>query len=170
MAKKTGNRIGSMTYTQLKLTCIARGMPFEEVVNGDHSRLSVWLHNNYQNKPLYENIVDFEEKLDNVLEFRGYAPDDPVRKNRLTSTLDSLGIRVSKRKKKVKGVIKKEKAPARVKDPKLKIVQGTKKHFVMSLAANTKLTVDQIIEKTLKEYPDANEASIKVWVGRSRKR
>jgi hypothetical protein len=73
-----------------------------------------------------------------------------------------------KAKKKAKQIEPKDPKPKREKDENLGVTKGTKKALTFECASKG-LDEDKTIKKVLKEFPDANPESIKIWYRRKAK-
>lgn len=153
-----------MTYKQLKLACIARGMNPELVYSGDHSSLSTYFILHYDNPVDKTRIGIFEDSVDSILAEK-YEATDPIRLFRISHQQNAEGdIKVNKKALKAAGV--KTKKPKREKDTQFKVYTGTKKHLTYSLA-DKGLALKEVLEQVLQAFPEANERSVTIWYKRA---
>lgn len=154
------SRHDKKTYRELKREAVMRGMPFPDVVEGDVYRLMSYIDNSIE-KPKPELIDLFDDWVDNQLEIAGYPKGCSVRSPRLRLGFlgeeDEVGKRVAKR---VKG-IPRPKKEKRVKDTN-GLYSGTKKSFTYELTKRG-FSLDRVIRRVLKKFPDASEKSINIW-------
>lgn len=147
-------KVDITTYMNLKRNCIARGMPFIDVMNGDYPRLNSWLHKNIENKADVKLLEQYDIFIDGQI-------TDPELKHPTLRTA-YIGERAEEQKLKTpKPKIKVDKKP-KEKDEN-GIIKGTKKSYVIDLVKKGK-SLDRIITKTIRKFPDAKEKSIKIWV------
>ncbi len=161
--KKVGrlaSRHDKKTYKELKREAVIRGMPFPDVVEADYYRLISYIDNSDE-KPDVTLIDKFDDWVDIQLEAAGYSKESPMRSSRLRLGFlgdeKEDGKRVSKR---IKG-IPKPKKPKRERDER-GLYKGTKKSYTFELATRG-FTVERVIKRVLKKFPDASEKSINIW-------
>ena len=154
------SRHDKKTYKELKREAVIRGMPFPDVVEADVYRLMSYIDNSIQ-KPQVELIDQFDDWVDEQLEQAGYPKGCSIRSPRLRLGFlgeeDEVGKRVSKR---VKG-IPKPKKEKRVKGTN-GLYQGTKKSFTYELTTKG-FSLERVIRRVMKKFPDASEKSINIW-------
>jgi len=155
---------GNLTYKELKRECVARGMPFDDVIGGDFPNLSHWLLNNMLKPKDDQNIIDFDNYTDKILISRGKGDlvHRSLRLSYLGPELDNEGEIIEKKPK----VIKEKKAPRERTETGL--FKGTKKAYVQELQSKGK-TIEQVIIKVTRKFPDAKEKSIKIWFNKFKK-
>lgn len=181
MAKKKGYsnatqpwevELSNMKYKDLKMACISRGMDFNEVVEGDYNNLHSFFRINYYVKKNIELINLFDKWMDDQLEQRGYDADDPIRKFRISTTLEENEEGEMESKIKVKQLkkafLKKDKKPKKEKDSSTGIFKGTKKAYTYELTQQGK-DLKSIIQEVILKFPDASAKSIGIWHSRRKK-
>ena len=152
----------NLTYKDLKKECVARGMPFLEVISGDFPRLTQWLLNN-SFKPVEPNRLDeFDNWQEEILRKEGkeYLIHNSLRLGYLGEKDDSEPT-----EKKVKEV--KDKKPPREKMEN-GLFKGTKKSYTYELQAKGK-SLEEVIVKVTRKFPGAIEKSIKIWYNKAKK-
>lgn len=152
---------GSMTYRDIKRQAIILGMPFPDATGNSIGALLNYISRT-TNTPDPSLIDKYDEWMDFQLSERGYAKDDPLRSSRLR--LGFLGEEQedgSRRTKRIKGVKKPKEKKPRQKDER-GLVVGTKKSYTFELAAKG-FTLERVIRRVKKKFPDANEKSISLW-------
>lgn len=158
------NLKSDFTYKEIKRHCILRGMEFTKVIGGSVPNLSNWLVKNavvQENPELLELFDDWvESQL--IKDGKEYLVHPSLR-------LGYVGNRSEKEevKPKVKLEIKPKIKKLREKDSS-GLYKGTKKSYTFELQRKGK-TVQQVIVKVLRKFPEAKEKSIKIWFNRSRK-
>lgn len=159
-----------MKYSDLKKACIIRGLSHEIISEGDYSVLSNFFIKYYNKEVDLTLIEKFDQDRDKVLEAIGYEESDPMRKFKLSQIIlqeEDLEKIEKKKKEKIKKIV--ESKPKREINQETQIVKGTKKDLTYQLAKkDPPLPKDKIIQKVLKEFPDANEKSIGIWISRCR--
>src|SRR5690606_38172536 len=173
--------LSKMNYKDLKIAVIVRGMEFNEVVEGYYGPLATFFKNHYDTPVNPNNLLEFDVWMDKKLEERGYDKDDPLRQFKLSSTLDPDKEELILRRGRIKkaGVrLPKVKKPKAEKNQNFGIRKGTKKEYVMELVKklhdlgknlDSKKLLQELISRVIKQYPDANEKSIKIWFSKARK-
>lgn len=150
------------TYKDLKRQAICLGMPFPDATGADHGTLISFI-NRTDNIPNTNLIDKYDDYIDEQLANLGYGPDDPMRSSRLRlgyigETTESGEVR----KKRVRGIKKtREKKAPRERD-NFNLIKGTKKSYTFELTEKG-YTLDRILRRVLKKFPDAKEKSIKLW-------
>jgi len=61
----------NMTYKDIKRNCVARGLSFQEVVDGTVPRLSNWLHHHNNDEVKPELLDQFDDWVEDILRSRG---------------------------------------------------------------------------------------------------
>jgi hypothetical protein len=150
----------NLTYKNLKIECIVRGMAFREVISGDFWDLSNWLLTNMLKKVDLNLLEQYDNWLDNELLKMG--------KPELVHNSLRLGYvhREEEDKPKKEKIIKEKKEP-RQKD-KNGLYQGTKKSYTYDCQGRGK-TLEQTIIKVCRKFPDAKAKSIKIWFNKAKK-
>lgn len=152
----------NMTYKDLKVNCVVRGMPFDDVINGSFPRLQVWLHHNTQAEIQPHLLDDYDDYIEAILRERGQEDlIHPQLRLGFIGERDEEGNPV--KTKRVKGIKKKRKKKERTKDG---IYAGTKKAFVYE-AQQKGWSIKKTIRRTFAKFPDASEKSIKIWYKKS---
>jgi len=153
-----------LTYKDLKIACIVRGMPFDDVLKADFFRLSNFVQQNVLIKQNHDLLEEYDDYIDGVLELRD--------KQELIHSSLRLGY-VKKEgddeytpgKTKVKEKV--EKKPPRQKDSN-GLYQGTMKSYTYELQKKGK-TVEQTLTKVTRKFPQALPKSVKIWFNKSKK-
>lgn len=173
--------ITKMKYRDLKAACIARGMDFQDVVDGDFSRLSSWLISNYGNKQNRDLLEAFDQWIDDKLKERGYKKSDPFRQFReFSSLLENNDTKVRSRGLRNADISKKKKVK-RERNGSFNIFKGTKKEYTYKLTDSLHKVMGQkystkelqkkfsskLYNKVVKKFPDALEKSVKIWMKRA---
>lgn len=158
--------VRDMKLKDIQRACVARGMPFEEVVGSSVLGLHSWFANNYdrgQNLNLLnEYDIWMAEKL--LQANPEYTPDHPI--NHPSLRLGYMGHKdedgeVKKKKLRLKGLEKpKKKKKARVEGTK--VIAGTKKGLTYQLTREG-LDFDALLEKVEASFDDVNEKSVLIW-------
>lgn len=163
--------LAKMTRKDLQIACVKKGLEFEKVVGFDNHSLSNWFYLHFDNGedetliPVYDSFVEGE------LIKRGYTKNDPI-----MSPCFRLGYdpkrdernqtpKPIEKEQNVKPLI--ENRPKREKD-EMNIVKGTKKSLTYKLTFEGK-EKEEIIREVLKQFPDAQDKSIKIWIARAKK-
>lgn len=172
--------LSKLTYPDLKIACITKGMEFQDIVEGDHSTLSSYFLQNYDNKSDTENLEYFDAWIDEQLELQGIAKNDPLRQYKLSSVVDPATNDLKIRKKRVSKVVKvpKKKRVKRERNEQFNIIKGTKKEYVYTLVQklhdkgknlNSKKIFERLLASVIEKYGDASEKSVKIWFNRAKK-
>lgn len=151
--------LGNLTYREAKRRAVILGMPFPDASGASFPELMTFLINT-QNKPDPSLIDKYDDWVDQKLETLGYSKDDPLRSYQLRLGFISED-RVTKQKtvKRIKGIKKpKEK---REKDES-GLWKGTKKSYTFQLTKQG-FTLDRIIRRVTKKFPEANQRSVMQW-------
>lgn len=154
--------VNKMNYKNLKRNCVARGMPFIEVIGATIPTLQNWLHDNYHKPISTELLNEYDEFIENNLREAG-AGD--IIYNQLR--LGYIGDR-SEDEEVLKLRVKKEKRVRVKKERDDNGVKGTKKHLTYKLTKEG-LSLTKIVGKVRKEFGEINEKSIKIWYNRAKK-
>lgn len=150
-----------LTYKDLKIECIIRNMPFEDVLRADFFRLSNYLQSNVLAKKNLDLLEKFDDYLDNELLKRG-KPElvhSSLRLGYVKRDEDDSVIKVVKEKI--------EKKAPRQKDTN-GLFQGTMKSYTYQLQKKGK-TSEQVLVKVLRKFPEAKAKSVKIWFNKSKK-
>tara|TARA_R110001606_G_scaffold397658_2_gene574839 strand:- start:884 stop:1489 length:606 start_codon:yes stop_codon:yes gene_type:complete len=183
--------LSQYVFKDLQRACLVRGMEPQKMVESDYWKLQSFYIKNYSEVPNNSLLDEYDEWFDSEMALLGKGADNPDYKwmyhpdLRLgfTTGTDEKGNLVGSKKprlfKKPKEVTKKE----RRKDLG-GIFAGTKKAMTMELAKeiinkrqakdlDKKLNHDAIIgritKKVLRQFPDANEKSIRIWYNKIKK-
>lgn len=151
-----------LTYRDLKIACIVRGMPFDEVLKADFFRLSNFVQNNVLVSQNMSLLDDYDDYLESVLKERGQT--DLIHNSLRLGYVKKEGDDdyVPKPLK-----VKTEKKPAREKDSN-GLFKGTMKSYTFELQKKGK-TLPQTLVKVLRKFPEAKEKSVKIWFNKSKK-
>lgn len=157
-----------MTYKDLKRQAVILGMPFPDACKASVFGLIGYI-NNSNNTPNQDLINQYDDWMDKQLEEIGYSKDDPLRSSRLRLGFlgeeDKNGVRRSKR---VPGIRKKkERKPPRERD-EFHLIKGTKKSYTYELA-NKGFSLERVIRRVKKKFPEANDKSINLWYRKAKK-
>lgn len=157
----SGGGLNNMTFRDTQRRAIIMGMPFQDVVNSDFHKLNTFIMRS-ENKPNTALIDEYDKWVDDQLAERGYDKDSPMRSYRLRlGFIKEEDIATGKVKtKRIKG-LEKPKRPKREKDAH-GLWTGTKKSYTFELAGKG-FSVDRIIKRVTKKFPDANPKSINQW-------
>ena len=173
-----------MKYQDLQAAVISRGMDFNDVVEGDHGKLSSWFVKNYNKKMNRGLLEDFDLWVDGKLGDRGYQENDPIRQYKRFSMLDEEGgIKVTQSALN-RAKIKKEKPKKRTRDSRFGIFTGTKKELTYNLTQDLIIKLgdkytnkelqkkfsDKMVIKVQTKFPGAIAKSIKIWMSRALKK
>lgn len=154
-----GGGFANMTYRDVKRRAISLGMPFPDAVMADFGKLASYVQKS-ENKPDTSLIDAYDDWIDQQLEERGYKKGDPMRSYQLRLGYigeDNVG---EIKKKKIKGLPKTPK-PKREKDNQ-GFWKGTKKSYTFELAERG-YSIERIIRRVTKKFPEANPKSINQW-------
>jgi len=153
----------NMTYKDIKRNCVARGLSFQEVVDGTVPRLSNWLHHHNNDEVKPELLDQFDDWVEDILRSRGaFDLIHPQLRLGFIGEKDKEGN--NKKTKRIKGIPKKKRA--RREKTKDGIYKGTKKALTFKLQQKGR-SLDRTIKKVLRIFPDASEKSIKIWYKKS---
>jgi hypothetical protein len=168
-----------LKHKDLQRACVGRGMDFQAVVNGSIPDLQGWFCKNYDNGQNLQLLDDFDLWKDGELMKRGHVKGDPVFHPILrlgfVGKLDEEGNIVETKKPRLKSLDKKEK-PKRERIEGTKIFSGTKKALTYELTAQKEkdksdtYTIPEIVKLVTEQFPEAKEKSIRIWIGRVRKK
>src|SRR5690606_23111186 len=161
----------NMTYMDLKRACVARGMPFDDVLNSSVMGLHSWFGNNFYRGQNLALLDEFDNYVDQQLTAAGYTdPNDPLKHPSLRlgfiGKKDENGNVVNKKKPRLKALDKpKKKKRERVEGTK--VIAGTKKALTYK-GAMKGIVLDKIIAKFKEKFgDDVNEKSIAIWYKRA---
>jgi hypothetical protein len=150
-----------LTYRGIKRKAIILGMPFPDATGNSIGSLLNFI-NNTPNKPDKSLIDKYDDWMDKRLEDNGYAKDDPMRNSRLRLGFLGEEENGSRKRKRIPGIKKdKKKAVPKEKD-EYGLIKGTKKEYVWKLTGKG-YTLDRIVRRTKKRFPEANNKSISLW-------
>lgn len=163
-----------MNYKDLKRAVIARGMPFDEVINASVLQLHTWFSENFDRGQDLSLINEFDQYVDEQITAIGknnpskkdyIDPNHPLKHASLKlgfiAKMDEEGNVLEKKKPRLKGLNKpKKKKRERVEGTK--VMGGTKKGITYQLTMKG-MKYDQIVEKVKEAFEDANPASIMIW-------
>jgi hypothetical protein len=154
--------------------CIIRGMPFDLAFTTSDFSMAAWHYHNYFNAVKPELLDEYDQYVDNRIKAEvsdwekkdylfdktlklGYTPEEETDEEGNTRV-------VKKRLTKIKIVKKKRERTLALGN----IFQGTKKELTFRCAARGK-TVEEAKEIVKKQFPDANEKSVKIWFKKAEK-
>jgi hypothetical protein len=157
---RVSTRHDRKNYRDLKREAVIRGMPFPDVVEADFNRLYSFIDNS-DNKPDISLIDKFDDWVDIQLENAGYPKGCSVRSPRLRLGFLGDEVEVGKRVSKRVPGIPKPKKEKRAKDEN-GLFRGTKKSYTYELTKRG-YTLDRVIRRVKKKFPDASDKSINIW-------
>lgn len=159
--------LSAMKHKDLKIACVLRGMPPEDVVKSDHHKLVSYFMKYYDNSQNENLLIEFDVFVEKELRRLGYKDGDAMLSPslRLSYVRDFESIEKVKQLKpsSVVKTDKKEKAPV---DEDTGVRSGTKKAMTYSLAYEGK-PIPEIIKLVKKAFPDAKDKSISIWAKRA---
>lgn len=157
-----------MKHKDLQRACVGRGMDFQQVVESGIPELHKWFVLNYDRAQSLILINEFDDWKELQLRNAGHDKDSPYFHPALRlgfiAGRDEDGNSLGTKKPRLKG-LKKEEKPKKERVAGFKIFAGTKKAMTYQLTKD-KLTLLEIIEKVMAQFPDANEKSISIWYKR----
>lgn len=155
----------NMTYKDLKIECVIRGMEFDKITASDFPNLAHWLVKNVTKKTDLSLLEKYDDYVDDLL--RKAGKDEFIHPSlRLGYISDSTDERETNIKKDNKEKVEKtEKKKSRKKD-KNGIIKSTKKSLTYKLQRKG-YNIEKVIKRVLRRFPDANEKSIKIWFKKS---
>ena len=154
---------GNLTFKDIKVECIIRGIDFIDVITYDFWGLSNWLVENAL-RPKDESLLDkYDDWLDAKLAKRPKGEEliHPTLRLGYVKRDEGGEVKVKKEKE-----VKEKKAP-REKDGN-GLFKGTKKSYTFELQKRGK-TLDQTMVKVKRKFPDAVDKSIRIWFNKSKK-
>lgn len=158
--------IKNMTFRDLKIHVIIRGMPFDTVVNSNVHELSRFYMQN-----LYEDIDrGLLEKFDDWQEAQIADPNLRVSGLRLSHVQEAEDSQTPNKAKRISNLKPKHKIKATKKRERTDqgVFKGTKKALTFKLAAKGR-SLQYTINKVMKVFPDARDKSIKIWWKKAQK-
>lgn len=159
------SKLKNMNHRDLQKEAILLGMKPRHVIGSDHWKLVGFINQNFFEDRDKENLLKFDLWMERKLTRAGKETVAPSL--RMSYIREQNLEEAAEPKKEVK-----KKVAVKKKSPRVKtdygIVEGTKKHFVYELVKKGKST-KQIVEKTIKKYPESKENSIKIWIGKAKK-
>lgn len=161
IANLSSQKGSDLTYKGLKIECIIRGMPPEEVLRADFFRLANFVQNNVLVRKDLSLLDEFDDYLDNELKVRN-KPElihNSLRLGYVKRDEEDIPVKVIK--------LKPEKKEPRQKDSN-GLFKGTMKSYTYELQKKGK-TVEQVLTKVIRKYPDAKAKSVKIWFNKSKK-
>ena len=157
--------VGNMTYKDLKVQCVIRGLEFEKVINGDFPTLQNWLYYHLNDPQDSDLLNQYDDWLDKKLIGEGKADlVHPSLRLGYIGKRDENGKVV--KKKRPKGVKKKKKKREKTKDG---IYKGTKKALVFECQEKG-YSIKKTIRKVSRKFDSFSEKSVKIWYKRASKR
>jgi hypothetical protein len=165
--------LGMMKHKDLVRACVSRGLEFQRVVEWDHNKLGSFFLENFDTTEDPNKLDEYDRWIQVQLEGRGYTKGDAILSPYLRvgfvgkGDLEDLPTKIIDPTVKVKKVpeqVRLEK-PKREKDEVTGVVAGTKKNMTYTLAKEGK-ELPKVIELVKKQFPEAEEKSIKIWYKR----
>ena len=144
----------------LQRACLTRGMDFETLASSSDLDMQGWFLKNYENPVDEDLLAKYDKWFDRFLiKDRGYS-----RKRNAWAFHPSLKMSFHEPEDEEQEVIKpiKEKKVPKQKDSEVGIYTGTKKALTYKLAKKG-LPFETVCTKVLKQFPEAQEKSIKIW-------
>jgi len=157
-----------LKYRELKEACILRGMSPKDVVEADHHRLASFFVENYDKGEDPSLLIAFDQFVEADLESRGHKKGDmmlspSLRLSYVGKIEDAKEIKViNKPKPETPKKPQEPPKPKREKDETTGIMKGTKKALLFELVKK-KWKLEKIMAEVLKQFPTANEKSMKIW-------
>lgn len=161
--------LGQMRHKDLQKACVSRGLDFQKIIDWDHHKLSNWFFKNYELGEDATKLTEYDAFIEGKLMERGYkkgdailapsfrlgfSPDIGEIKNIQTPGASQPPPRVSAPEDKPKS--------KRVVDELTGVYSGTKKNLTYTLT-DEGIGIEEIITKVIKQFPDAQDKSIKIW-------
>lgn len=160
-----------LKHKDLQRACVGRGMPFELAVSLGTPEMQGWFVKNYDNGQNLMFLDEFDDWKEEQLKGRGYEKGDPMFHPSLRlgfiGSKDDDGEGTSVKKPRLKSLDKKEK-PKRERIEGTKVLSGTKKALTYQLTIEG-IPIAKIIEKVMKQFPEASDKSIKIWHNKAKK-
>lgn len=145
----------------LQRACIIRGMDFAALASSSDLDMQGWFLKNYENPVDEDLLAQYDKWFDKFLiKERGYS-----RKRNAWAFHPSLKMSFHEPEDEEQEVVKpepKEKKVPKQKDAEVGIYTGTKKALTYKLAKKG-LPFETVCTKVLKQFPEAQEKSIKIW-------
>ena len=170
-AHPADGHLRNMKYKDLKKECVARGMRFEEVINGTIHELSNWFREHFYDDVVTSRLDEFddwqEEQIRIAYKEKGADPNDvihPALRLGFIAERDDEG-NTTKRKRSKMLIKKRKKKRERTTDG---IFNGTKKSLTYQSQKEGK-TKEQTIKIVMGQFPEASEKSIGIWYNKARK-
>lgn len=154
----------NMRHKDLKIACVLRGMPFEEVVNTTTPGLGSWFCSNYDKEQNKQLLDDFDDWLEPQLS--DPALKHPMLRLGYSGPKDEEGNVIIP--KTLKPKTKAPSKPRKERDAKTGIFKGTKKQLTYECAHNGE-TFEDTCGIVKEKYPEAVDKSIKIWYNRAKK-
>lgn len=165
---KVNRALQGLKHRGLQRECILRGMPFQEVVDSDHWKLATFFYDHFEDPEDLLKLVDYDTWMEQQLEERGYKKGDvilsPSFRFGFAPEMEKIGPpQTPGRPKSDKPVGDPIAPPAkREVDTETGVVSGTKKNLTYQLT-DQGLAIDEIIDKVIEQFPQADPKSIKIW-------
>lgn len=151
-----------LTYKDLKIACIIRKMPFDDVLKADFFKLSNFVQQNVMVRQNLDLLEEYDDYIDSILKERNQ--DELIH--------NSLRLGYVKKEGDDEYIPKAAKEKAPKKEPRQKdsngLFKGTMKSYTYELQKKGK-DLKQTLTKVLRKYPDAKEKSVKIWFNKSKK-
>ena len=158
---------GNLTFKDLKVECVIRGLSFEKVIKGGFFYLSRWLVDNVNEDIDIDLLTQYDDYIENILREKGNDElihpslrlsylgegseerDENFRKTQIKNSPDKSGNSIKSKEKDKNGIVK-----------------HTKKSLTFKLQKKG-YNVDKVIKRVIRRFPDANSKSIKIWYRKS---
>lgn len=159
-----------LKYRDLQRECVIRGMPFELVVAQNVHTLSGYFRKHFTNDinhSLLDSYDDWvEAKIKDSIEARGDNDFSIIHPSLRLGYVGEKSDGGESKQKRVRTIVKKKKKKReRTND---NVFKGTKKALAFELQGKG-LSKEEVIEKVMSAFPDANEKSIGIWFNKAKK-
>lgn len=156
--------LSTFKHRDLQRACIVRGIPSPSVVDFDHHKLVEWFINNYDNAQDDKLLLDHDLWVEDQLKLKGYKNGDVLMSPALRYSY--VGDIEKMEKPKVingnKPLVIEGKKEKSVVDEITGIRSGTKKALTYQLTEQG-IDIEEIIKEVIKQFPEAQDKSIKIW-------
>lgn len=160
-----------MKHRDLQKACILRGIPSNDLVNLSHPALVNWFTQNLENTEDPNLLLQHDLWVEEQLRARGYKEGDTLLSPWLRFSYNGDIEKMDKPKQLKPQQATQVKAPTKERakvDESTGLRTGTKKSLTYQLTMEG-LEMDEIIVGVKKQFPEADEKSIKIWAKRCKK-
>lgn len=175
---RANRQLQKMRHRDIQRECILRGMSFQDVVGFSVPKLIGWFTDHLDDGQDISRLNEYDAWIEKELTRNGTKDETgallhPAFRFGVAGDIDDMEdreLRKSTKVPKVRGEKPKDDKPKvkRVKDETTGVMSGTKKSLTFELTRAGKKK-DEIIEKVMEAFPDANEKSINIWIKRCKK-